>query len=307
MKPVRYFRTMTEAAVRCSLLAVLAVPSLLVAQDMVLVGGTLTVENGTRMAFDGPVQWTIAPSATLVNNGRIELGDLGTVLESPGNPITGLGTEHALYNSTGPAVDIAPGGLGLSLTLNEALGTMELVRGHTVQMEGSGAESVARYFQLLCTPVVGASIDIGFHYDPTELNGSVESDLLLHSGEVLGGPWTAMVGTVDVPAQRITATWSSPWNFVTAFDEDITTGVSAIETTSGFLVWPTISDDVVHIRSDSGVQLSSIALVDATGRTVELFASNAAEGTFSLSVSHLAPGIYVLWLNDKQAFRIVRP
>lgn len=307
MKPVRYFRTMTEAAVRCSLLAVLAVPSLLVAQDMVLVGGTMTVENGTRMVLDGPIQWTIAPSATLVNDGRIELGDLGSVLESLGNPITGVGTEHALFNSLVPAVDIAPGGLGLSLTMNEALGTIELVRGHTVQMEGSGAESIARYFQLLCIPVVGASIDIGFHYDPAELNGSVESDLLLHSGEVLGGPWTAMIGTVDVPVQRITTTWSSPWNFITAFDEDITTGVSAIESTSEFLVWPTVSEDVVHVRSNGGVRLAKIALVDATGRTVELFAPNATEGTFTLSVADQGPGIYMLWLNDKQAFRIVRP
>ena len=306
MKLVRYFRTMTKAVVRCSLLAVLFVPCLGVAQDMILAGGTMTVEGGTRVILSGPINWTIAPSATLINDGRIELGDQGTVIESVGTPIIGIGTEHALYNSIGPVLGVEPGGLGLSLSIGEALGNMELVRGHSVQMEGSGTESVARYFQLLCNPMIGASIDIGFRFDPTELNGLVGSELILHSADELSGPWTAMTGAVDVPAHLVTTTWSSPWSFVTAFDEDITTDAPDLDAAADFLVWPSVSADVVHVRSNDA-RLSKVSLIDMTGRTTGSFAPQVTDGTFTFSIAGLSPGVYMLWLNNQQAFRIVRP
>lgn len=116
-----------------------------------------------------------------------------------------------------------------------------------------------------------------------------------------------MAGAVDVPTQRITTTWPSPWTFVTAFDEDITMGTTDLDASPAFLVWPTVSDDVVHVRSNGADRLSRITVVDATGRTARSFAPGSTDGTFTLSVADLGPGIYMLWLNDTQAFRIVRP
>jgi len=295
---------MPNAALRTALYAIQLLPLALQGQNMSLTGATLTVENGTRVELEGPIIWTIAPSATVINNGRIDLGEFATVVEPDGGPISGGGTEHALYGSTDPATNVEPGGLGLSLSITDPLGNMEIVRGHTVQLDGSSAESIARWFNVLCAPVPGASIDIGFRYDLAELNGLLETDLLLHSADQLTGPWTAMIGTSDLPAHSILSSWSSPWGFITAFDEDITMGVEALSPVRSFLVWPSITQDVVHIRPSAGYEVLDITLVDASGHVVEQAAGAAGERTLSLAMH--PPGMYLLRVNGTHAFRIVR-
>ncbi|MEO8590190.1 MAG: T9SS type A sorting domain-containing protein [Flavobacteriales bacterium] len=298
---------MRSALIRSLLPVIVLLPLALRAQNMQLTNSTLTVDPGTRIALVGPIDWTIGTDASVINNGRIELGDQAVVAEPEGNPITGTGTEHALYASQGPAADVEPGGLGLTLTMTAALGDMEVVRGHSVQMPGTGAESVARWFNVLATPAPGEQIDIGFHYDPVELNGLVEANLLLHGADQLTGPWSSLNGTVDLPTHRIASSWSSPWGFITAFDDDITSVAGEAGVGDGFTVWPTITDDVLHIRSMSGAVPMDITLLDAAGRIVEHALPNASRELCTLSLAGQPSGLYVLRVNGTRTFRIIHP
>ena len=295
---------MLKVALPASLLLMILAPAALHGQTMTLSGGTLTVANGTRIAIDGPITWGIVPGATLINDGRIEMGTLGTMDEPEGNPITGNGTEHALYLSVGPASDVEPGGLGLSLSTIDGLGDVEVVRGHTVQLDGTSTESIARWFELVAPPSPGVSVGLRFHYDPVELNGLLESDLILHSGDELIGPWAALAGTPDLPNHDIISSWLSPWGFITAFDEDITTDVPG-GADAEFMIWPTVTEDMIHIRSRNGARVESLTVMDATGRLVDQM--TASQDGFTFSVAEYPSGVYLLWVNGIRAFRIVRP
>lgn len=284
--------------------ATILLPLLAPCQTMTLTGGSVVIEGGTTIELTGPLTWEISPGATVINNGRIELGHDAVIDEPLGGPITGDGTEHALYTSTGPVVDHTPGGLGLSLTTTEALGDVEVTRGHTVQLDGTSTESIARWFELSAPPLPGASMGVRFHYDPVELNGLAESELILHSGEELIGPWVAMTGTPDLPSHDILSSWLSPWGFITAFDQDITTDVPGGPDLE-FMIWPTVTNDVVHVRGRIGASVESLIVMDATGRIVDQVTT--VQDVITLSVEDYPSGIYLLWVNGIQAFRIVRP
>lgn len=302
--PLAYLGPMPGLIMRTMSFAAMLLPLLAPCQPMTLTGGTLVIEGGTTVELTGPLIWEIAPGATLINNGRIELGHEAVIDEPLGSPITGDGTEHALYASTAPAVDHAPGGLGLSLTTSDALGDVEVTRGHTVQLDGTSTESIARWFELVASPLPGASVGLRFHYDPAELNGLAETALILHSGNELIGPWTALTGTPDLPNHDILSSWLSPWGFITAFDEDITTDVPG-GTDPEFMIWPSVTEDVVHIRSRNGARVENLSVMDATGRLIEQLIVSQDGST--LSVAAYPPGVYLLSVNGTRAFRIVRP
>src|SRR5688572_21058994 len=96
------------------------------AQSMTLTGGTLTVEAGTQVELLGPLEWSIAPGAQVVNDGTIELGTEAILLEADGAPITGAGTEHAQRTVPAGGGVVEPGGLGLSLASPDDLGVVDV-------------------------------------------------------------------------------------------------------------------------------------------------------------------------------------
>ena len=81
-------------------------------QQMTLQRGNLSVAEGTRINLNGPLLWTIAPGATVVNNGEIDLGSEATLNETLGAPITGTGIERSNTELPIAFTAVEPGGLG---------------------------------------------------------------------------------------------------------------------------------------------------------------------------------------------------
>ena len=58
-------------------------------QSMVLVSGSMTIQEGTLLRLEGPITWTIEPGASVSNSGVIDLGTEATLVEPLGGPIQG--------------------------------------------------------------------------------------------------------------------------------------------------------------------------------------------------------------------------
>ena len=80
----------------------------------------------------------------------------------------------------------------------------------------------------------------------------------------------------------------------------IITGVEGIRS-DGFALWPTIAHDDITVQVPaSGSSTARLVVLDAAGREV-MSRSVAPGASHQLSISTLAPGIYVLRLEDGKA------
>ncbi len=266
---------------------------------MTLVSGTLTIQPGTRIEISGPVIWTIAPGAEVVNNGEIDLGDAAFLIEQTGTPITGTGTERVFLQVT-PPFSAEPGGLGLTISSSDVAGDVEVVRGHIPALAGNGSESVARWYGL--TSGLGP-MTLALEIDPTELNGIPANDLTMHAAQVLSGPWAVVEDAAyDAP---YTVLGSTPGGgvFLTAF-EGIVTLVPPVNREAGFLVWPTITDGIVHVRAADGMTIRHWELRDMAGRLVHQGAGIRHD--LLLDLGQHVSGMYLLAVNGTHAAKLVR-
>lgn len=275
------------------------------AQSMELLDGTLTVSAGTRIAITGPITWTLAPDAQVVNNGRIELGEEAILVENDAAPIVGLGTEHAIIAQGGAITGFEAGGLGLAIT-TAGIGTTEVIRGHQALLNNGVDQSIARWYRLDPPPAAGTDLDLLLRYASSELNGLAGTTLALYLGDTQTGPWSFLPSTADGNARTVLATWNGPWSpVITAFLQGITTNVPAMDPAAEFAVWPSPTTDVLWVRgANEGVQ--QLQLVDASGRTVRELRKSTVQETATLSLQGLPSGMYLLRVNGLYTARVVK-
>lgn len=278
----------------------------LVAQEMTLENGSMVVQSGTRVAFDGPLNWTLGQNGTVVNDGLIEFGQ-ATLTELPGAPITGLGTETAVLAHPGGAFSSVPGGLGLRITGDLEPDTMMVIRGHTATSVGSSISSVARWYGLSGQVLQTAVIDVTMNMDATELNGLVPQDLELHRASTLDGPWIPLPGTVDLLVPSVTGVIQSNDAYLTAFMADIMTGTDEEPDKIDLFVWPTVTEDILNVQlSEAGI-VTTLELFDRTGRSVAPMVVRQGSSSATINTAHLARGLYLIRVNGLHEQRFIRP
>lgn len=271
-------------------------------QIMDLPTGTLQVAAGTRLRIDGPVTWTIGDGAQVINDGRIELRNGAQLEEAMGSPVIGVGTEHAhaLPGATLDGSSIA--GLGFGLEASTLPDSVLVTRGHLPVALPAGPESIARWFEVRSSGAALPAATLKVRYDATELNGNDPDQLKLHEAASLLGPWTQPSISVLEASELITSNDPSPGGVYTAFDVDVSTALSEPAVYNGYQVWPTVSEDLVHVRAVDDALIRSLDLFDASGRTV-LPGLSITEGHAVIDLSGLTSGTYVLRLNGGRAMQ----
>ncbi len=279
-------------------------PMLAGAQDMVLQQGTVTVSPGTVLQLDGPVTWQIPSGSQVINDGQIHLRNGARMDESPGSPITGIGTEHAFVESSMLMNGHAPGGLGLEITDTEAIGPVELVRGHVPQTMAGGEQGIARWFMLVDPPVFQMD-ELIFRYDATELNGIQAEDLALHHRAQQQTYWVPMYAW-NFPADlQLIVPDALPLPMITAFHEDAAVVMNEFDR-SNVKVWPSITRSDIYIEIPDGLSSVQIEVLDATGRVVSDSEAIAEGGLIRCDVSGAAAGMLFIRLNGYPVAKIIK-
>lgn len=276
-------------------------------QQMRLFEGTVTVVEGTSMQLVGPLEWTIDPGASVINNGTIVLGDAAKLFEPAGGPITGTGTETAILTAPAPYSNEEPGNLGLELSSTTGPAPITVVRGHLPRQFAEGDSSIARWYQLQADPLIDGSVDAVLSYDPTELNGLAPNSLSLYRSDDLLGPWTMLASTPNAGINSVSGMLSQPAAFLTAFDMDAPTPSPTLVAQNGFSVFPTVINDVVNVVSLDHQPIQRVQLFDGIGRTVPLAQIQGGVDRVQLALPALASGAYFLRVNDQHAFKLRVP
>lgn len=116
-------------------------------------------------------------------------GSSAQLVEASGGRVTGgrLEATRPLYAPS--AAD--PAGLGLRITASEDLGDVTVTRGHTVQTDGSGSESIERFYDVSPSQNNdGLDAELTFSYADAELNGRSESALEFFQSTDGGSSWS---------------------------------------------------------------------------------------------------------------------
>ncbi|NOX19567.1 MAG: T9SS type A sorting domain-containing protein [Chlorobi bacterium] len=88
------------------------------------------------------------------------------------------------------------GGLGAEISSSSNLGNTSITRGSAIQ-SANGNSSIKRYYDITPTTNTGLNASFVFHYDPVDLNGLTESELVLFKSIDNGITWTQEGGTVN--------------------------------------------------------------------------------------------------------------
>mgnify|MGYP003383258506 CR=1 FL=1 len=273
---------------------------------MVLDGGSLSVAPGTTLELVGALTWQLTATATVVNDGLIELGSAAVLQETLGAPITGTGTERAERPSPTAVSNEEPGGLGIAMSTDYAGGGIVVERGHAPLSTLSGVESIARWYSITMAQTNAFPIDLTFRYDPTELNGIAPNLLSLFVAAAANGPWAALTTVGDAPTYSLVATDPDAVPLITAFDADVVMGVRTAPA-DAIAVWPTLFTDAVHLSIPDRRSVTEVALLDAAGRVVWRHRpAVGANGIIVLTIPEIAPGAYVLDLGNGQRSKLIR-
>lgn len=277
-------------------------------QVMSLSNGAVTIAPGTRVALDGPIEWTIGTGGSVVNHGLIDLGAEASLVEPLGNPVTGQGVERASRDLPGAFTDVEPGGLGLKLGMASGIGVVVITRGHRSFRNSLDSASVARWFLIGAAPQPGASLMIGFRYDPTELRGSAPARLVLHkTADTTQAAWAPLESEVLPGLNALSGIDPSPWAFITAFERISTSVPDAPVPLATFLVHPNPATDLLHVSASGDEPLRTIEVLDASGRLVLTQALPHGGSTrATLDVGSLASGILFLRVNGRHVARAVK-
>lgn len=262
------------------------------------------VNAGTVLEVNGPIEWSFVPGAQVVNDGRIEFRDSARVLETPGWPITGIGTEHAWMEVAQPVSGFQPGGLGLELTSATSIGPLEIVRGHQPKVMANAQESVARWFGF-AEGIPPALDQLVFRFDETELNGLDGSQLNLHDAETAEGPWVPMSPYGGLDPFSLIAYDLMPREYITAFHTDAATSIREEPTDQLFSVWPAISADLVHVNSISEDAIDRLELFDLFGAQLPLNVQGS-DRQMILDLSQYPQGPLFLRVNGRHVFKLIK-
>lgn len=275
------------------------------AQNMRLLQGTLEVAPGTELTLVGPLAWEIAAGALVINDGVIDLGAEGSLAEAAGSPIVGSGTERAVLL---PGTDLNGAfiaGLGIGVQGGTTADTVIAVRGHEPRSGPEGEASIARWFELDGGgwPAEGAVL---FTYDATELNGLDPALLKLHRAPTNTGPWTMPAATEFVNSNTLRVQTGAIAGHYTAFDLDLSVGVSVLHTADQLFIQPTLVEDHLWVSSNDP-DVRWIELLDMHGRSLGRRAITP-QGSTRIDVAMIAAGVY--WLKavgSAQTRKFVKP
>jgi hypothetical protein len=258
------------------------------AQSVELVGGSLS----------------IAPGTTLINNGKIDLGESASVEEALGAPIQGIGTEVVRIPIDGSLDGSEPGGLGLALSSPSVPGPITITRGHTPRTFPEGDPSIARWFVLDAPNVTEGTVDLDLRYDPVELNGLTSSNLGLFRAADEVGPWSPLAGSNTSAANTVSASLAAPWSHLTAFDANAPTASSSLFATPDLHVWPTLTNGPLVVHALNGTQLNLLEVMDAAGRVVDQHGQGVSSSLVTVDLSTLSSGAYFLRVNGTTTIKL---
>jgi hypothetical protein len=307
-RALRYIRTMSFSL--CSRIAALALSSqcmaLSVAQSVVEPGTALTIASGTTVTLPNGAELTTSAGSTVVNDGLLLLSPQASLNEAAGAPISGLGRERITRTYSATLNNTEPGGLRLVVTTSQAPGTVVLERGHTPVLEPGGASSIARWYDWSSAVNTGLDASVAFGYDPVQLNGINEGDQVLHVLQA-SSFWQAIPSGVDLGNQEVTAVGLDSLGTLTTFSGALTTGIAEGHPSDAPYLFPTISAGEVQVSMPAGMRAERWSLADGTGRLIAARVLQRGERWFTLDASSLAPGSYVLLINERPAGRFLRP
>lgn len=273
------------------------------AQSVELVGGSLSIAPGTTLRLNGPLTLVLQPSATVINDGLIDLGENATLEEAAGDPIRGNGTEVARILIDGSLDGSEPGGLGLALSSPSSPGPITVTRGHTPRTFPEGDPSIARWFVLDAPNVTEGTVDLDLRYDPVELNGLASSNLGLFRAGNATGPWSPLTSSNNTSANTVSATLVAPWAYVTAFDANAPTASPSLFATEDLHVWPTLTNGPLNVHALNGTKLTSLEVIDGAGRVVNQ-QGLAPSSLVNIDLTGLASGAYFLRVNRNTTIKL---
>lgn len=274
------------------------------AQSVELLGGSITVQEGTTIELNGPLEFLIQSDAAVINHGVIDLGTQATVNEPVDGPISGNGIEVSRVTAQGPFSALEPGGLGLTLTTFAPSGPITVTRGHTALTFPEGDPSIGRWFEVEAPEATSGSMDLVLNYDATELGLLQPGSLSLFRATAMDGPWDALPSTNDPGAFTVSSSWVAPWTYVTAFDANAPTASSSLFATPQLQVWPTLTTGLVVVQTRDGSPLGSLELLDATGRSVRSFIDRRSADLATLNIAHASAGAYFLRVGQRTTIKL---
>jgi len=273
---------------------------------MLLPAGTsLTVDEGTTLRIDAPLSWTLEAGSSAINNGSIVLGPAADLDEAAGAPITGTGTERTTRDLSGPLTDENPGGLGAVLTTEATLGSTLVVRGHIPYTDYSGQTSLARWIDFDPTNNNGLNATLSFRYDPSELNGLVESDQRVHI-RAEQDIWWYLGSSVNTGSQTVTTSGLDSLGLFTTFDEDLPNAISLPSRTSAFALLGAPGEQL-YLRVPAGSIAATLELFASDGVRLSTLAPHWGQGRHALPEPSYASGVYLLRVNGEHSFTFFRP
>lgn len=274
-------------------------------QTMSFGGGQLLVESGTTLTIQGAIDWQLAPDATVVNNGLVDLGGSATVSEPSGAAISGTGMERAQHTASGPWADIVPGGLGLHLSNSSPSAPIIIHRGHVPFTAAGGDASVARWYRIDALSNTDVPVQLVFAYDEDELNDLDEGALVLHASPDPVGNWSDLIGAADPVGNSVSGALQAPFTFVTAYAGDITGVGHEKGDRPALSVWPTVAEDMVRVQCSACTAASRLMVVDASGRAV--LDRTLGAGPLTIPVDQWKSGMYSLTIAGIGSVKFVRP
>lgn len=98
-----------------------------------------------------------------------------------------------------------------------------------------------------------------------------------------------------------------PWNFVTAFEQDVVMGLAEPDG-PGMIVHPTVTDGIVHMGSANGGGIQSWALHDVHGaRLAGVEYGGIGKANAQVDLANHAAGVYILRVNGTFVQKLIRP
>lgn len=269
--------------------------------QMVLPSGTaLTLDDGTSLRIDAPLTWTLESGSSAVNNGTIILGPEANLDEAIGAALTGTGTERTTRDLSGPLTNENTGGLGGILTTNASLGNTLIVRGHLPFTDYSGDTSLARWIDFSPSNNSGLNAALGFRYDPSELNGLVETEQRVHI-RAQQDIWWTLGSAVNTGTHTVTTTGLDSLGLFTTFDTDLPNAIAVTSAESDFALLG-VPGEQLYLRVPIGSRAETLEIFATNGSRLASLSPRWAEGLHALPVLSTASGVHQLRVNGQRTF-----
>jgi hypothetical protein len=231
----------------------------------ITVNGSLTLTSGTlSTTLDGIWTITMGPSATLSEaTGSTVSGNIQTTRD------VALG-ENNTFGGIGMEID-ASGNAPGSTTVLRVTGTAQT---------GNGNSSILRYFDISPAANTDLNATLVFHYGHSELNGIIESNLVLFSSTDGGGTWTTQGGTVNTTNNTVTLSGVnslSRWTAASSVNplpiQLVSSAAYVVRNNDVEIAWKTISETnnygfEIYRKRGEVLQWQKISFVNGHGTTL---------------------------------------